>query len=41
MKLMQNIQIKFQGLIQASKRYPLTVAFLLAIAGLNAYLIQR
>ena len=41
MKLMQNIQEKFQGLIQASKRYPLTVVFLLAIAGLNAYLIQQ
>ncbi len=41
MKLVQNIQDKFQGLIQASKRYPLTVLFLLAIAGLNTYLIQQ
>ena len=41
MKLVQNIQDKFQGLIQASKRYPLTVLFLVVIAGLNTYLIQQ
>lgn len=41
MKLVQNIQDKFQGLIQASKRYPLTVLFLVIIAGLNTYLIQQ
>ena len=41
MKLVQNIQDKFQGLIQASKRYPLTVLFLLVIASLNTYLIQQ
>ncbi|WP_035054056.1 DUF4153 domain-containing protein [Carnobacterium pleistocenium] len=41
MKLVQIIQDKFQGLIQAIRRYPLTVIFLVAIAGLNAYLIQQ
>ncbi|SIO01464.1 protein of unknown function [Carnobacterium alterfunditum] len=41
MKLVQIIQGKFQGLIQAIRRYPLTVIFLVAVAGLNAYLIQQ
>lgn len=41
MRLVQNIQDKFQGIIQASRRYPLTVVFLLALSGLNAYLIQQ
>ncbi|MEK6190535.1 MAG: DUF4153 domain-containing protein [Carnobacterium alterfunditum] len=41
MKLVQIIQGKFQGLIQAIRRYPLTVIFLVAIAGLNTYLIQQ
>lgn len=41
MKVIQNIQNKFQGFIQACKRYPLSVVFLVAIAGLNAYMIQQ
>lgn len=41
MKLIQKIQDKFQGIIQAVRRYPLTVVFLLAFAGLNAFLIQQ
>ncbi|MER2174340.1 MAG: DUF4153 domain-containing protein [Carnobacterium sp.] len=40
-KLIQKIQDKFQGIIRASRRYPLTVVFLLALAGLNAFLIQQ
>ena len=41
MKVIQSIQNKFQGFIQACKRYPLSVVFLVAIAGLNAYMIQQ
>lgn len=41
MKVIQNIQNKFQGFIQACRRYPLSVVFLVAIAGLNAYMIQQ
>ncbi|WP_192988014.1 DUF4153 domain-containing protein [Carnobacterium mobile] len=41
MKLMKNLQNTFQGLIHASNRYPLTVLFLLAIAGINAMAIHQ
>lgn len=41
MKLLKNLQNTFQGLIEAGNRYPLTVLFLLAIAGLNAMAIHQ